>query len=244
MPAGPAVVLRTLCRAGLDLLFPIACVGCGRYECGWLCADCQAAIGTGHLRCSVCGKSAPTGRTCSACLGKTPLMGVIAVGPYHDPVLQTAIWTLKFHGVRELARVLGELLAGRVVAAGLGTGLASPPLLVPLPLHRRRERARGFNQARLLAEAVATRLHLPWADLLLRTRATSPQTSILESPTARRRNIAGAFALRQPHAQFRMPTRVILIDDVLTTGATLTEAAEVLREAGAPEIWAAVIARG
>lgn len=244
MPAGPAVVLRTLSQIGRDLLFPIACVGCGRYERGWLCADCQTAIGTSHPRCLVCGKSAPTGRTCSACLRKTPLTGVIAVGPYRDPVLQTAIKALKFHGVRELAHVLGELLARRVVAAGLGTAPATPPLLVPLPLHRRRERARGFNQARLLAEAVAARLHLPVADLLLRTRATSPQTSILESPAARRRNVASAFTLRQPNAQLPMPTRVVLIDDVLTTGATLTEAAGVLREAGAPEIWAAVVARG
>lgn len=143
-------------------------------------------------------------------------------------------------------------------------------MLVPVPLYPRRERERGFNQARLLAEALAHVLGLSVVEPLSRTRATSPQTSIHEaSASHRRRNVAGAFAADLQHpllAGMHAPPssdvvgtssdvggstdvgeqigRVILIDDVLTSGATLLEAAATLRAAGIPEVWAAVVARG
>lgn len=208
-----------------------------------LCAECRARIRADRPTCTVCGEYAPTGRTCYGCLPATPLAGSVAVGPYEDPVLRSAIKRLKFTGIRSLAQPLAELLARRIVARNL-----LPAILVPLPLHPRRERARGFNQARLLADAAGELLGLPVEHLLIRTRQTSPQTSILGSPRQRRRNVAGAFALRaSPRSE--TPTlskrpRTILLDDVLTTGASLTEAGSVLRAAGVEEIWAAVVARG
>lgn len=259
----------------LDLLFPISCIGCGTYggnreshSAGatqgrqatgnkddaerWFCGSCRLRIEGERPRCVVCGTHSPTGRTCPKCSVRTPIGGVIAVGSYADPLLRAAVMQLKFKGVRALAGPLGELLAVRIAAAGVHAAAGSPPILVPVPLHRRRERERGFNQARLLAEAVGTFLRIPVESLLLRTRSTSPQTSIVESPHARQRNVAGAFALRalpksavlQTSEVRTYPRRVILIDDVLTTGATISEAGKVLAAEGISEIWAAVVARG
>lgn len=240
---------RALSREALDVLFPITCVGCGTYgESGrnadngeqWLCVACRERIEPDRARCLVCGERSPTGRTCYACLPKTPLVGTIAVGVYRDPVLRSAITALKFRGARALAEPLGELLARQIMAAGLLN--VSLPQLIPLPLHPRRERMRGFNQARLLAAIASTQLGIPVRDSLVRTRATAAQTSLRGGSTIRRENVADAFALRSTAEV--IPPRVILVDDVLTSGATLEAAARVLGGAGAKEIWAAVIARG
>lgn len=230
----------------LDVLFPIACVGCGTYgqdsangDTGeqWLCTTCREEIKSEWAQCLVCGEHSPTGRTCYACLPRTSLAGSVAAGPYSDPTLRSAIAALKFRGVRALAHPLGELLARRIMAMGLQN-----IVLVPLPLHPRRERMRGFNQSRLLAERIGTQLASPMQDLLLRTRSTAPQTSLLGSAALRRENVAAAFALRSPTEP--LPSHIVLIDDVLTSGATLEAAARVLADAGAKEIWAAVVARG
>ncbi|TSC72833.1 MAG: phosphoribosyltransferase [Parcubacteria group bacterium Gr01-1014_38] len=244
--------VRSTARAVLDLLFPIACVGCGTYqetstdEAGrWLCAACRQRLTPDAPVCLVCGLRAPTGRTCYTCLPRTPLAGSVAVGLYRDPILRSAISTFKFRGVRALAGPLGDLLARKIAAAGLlrQSPDGALPALVPLPLHPRRERARGFNQAQLLAEAMGMHLGLPVTPLLFRTRSTSPQTSLLGSAAVRRQNVARAFALRSgvPHPP---PPRLVLVDDVLTSGATLEAAAGVLASAGAKELWAAVVARG
>lgn len=213
----------------------------------WLCASCRERIAPDRPACVVCGKDSPTGLTHPRCGPKTALTGVLAVGRYADPVLQAAIKHLKFHGVRALAEPLGGLLARRITAIGL-TGHGQTTVLIPLPLHPRRERWRGFNQARLLAVAAGRRLGLPVTDTLVRTRATSPQTTILESPRIRRQNVAGAFAVRRPLSNLPQVIssiqRAVLVDDVLTTGATMAEAASVLRAAGAADVWAAVVARG
>ncbi|MDP3685722.1 MAG: phosphoribosyltransferase family protein [bacterium] len=261
----------------LDLLFPIACVGCGKYDEGggqqaphsahgasrgrtgstddgerWLCAACRERIEPDVPRCLVCREHSPTGRTCYPCLPKTPLTGTIAVGWYHDPILRAAIAALKFRGVRALADPLGELLARRLMGHGPQAMGHGETALVSLPLHPRRERARGFNQARLLAKAIGEQLNLPVHNVLVRTRPTAPQTSLIGSTEVRRQNVARAFALsssstplpvqQEGHPQF--PSRIILVDDVLTSGATLEAAAAVLADAGAKEIWAAVVARG
>lgn len=261
----PRDVVQRLARDVLDLLFPPACVGCGRYggERGaspvqgatrlygasptplklrgasrWLCMSCRERIEPLRPTCVECGTPAPTGRTCYDCLRITPLAGVVAVGPYRDPILRAAIHQLKFSGVRALAEPLADLLAPRVIAAGIASGA----VLVPLPLHRRRERARGFNQAHLLASELSRILNLPVVHLLVRRRAASPQTSLRGSPQVRRRNVTGAFSANGD-VDLSTCDRLILVDDVLTTGATLDEAAHVLAAAGAREVWAAVLAR-
>lgn len=178
-----------------------------------LCLPCEAAL------------PAPgPGRT-----GRGPLTGVHAAFGYAPPVDQL-LPRLKFHG---------DLAAGRVLADGMARALATAPrpeALVPVPLHASRLRSRGYDQALELARPLARALGLPLlGGVLRRVRPTAPQTSL--DRHARRRNLEGAFVVvgRGP-----LPAHVALVDDVLTTGATLRAAAQALRGAGVARVdgWA------
>ena len=151
--------------------------------------------------------------------------------------MREAIHAFKFGGRRSLAEPLGDLLAGLGLSALPGP---VPDLLVPVPLHRRRERERGYNQALL----VARRLERAWgiavsADALVRVGATAPQAD-LDAP-ARRRNVRKAFAVVRP--EIIEGRHLVLVDDVLTTGATAAECARTLAGAGAAVVGVLTIAR-
>jgi len=153
-----------------------------------------------------------------------PVSAARTTGP--DLVQVVATW--KYHGVRGLAWPLAELLlpAARQVQ-GLVDGV---PVLVPVPLHSRRRRERGFNQAELLARLTAARLGWTCADLLQRVRATAQQAR-LTGGEARRRNLAGCCRAN-PQAAGAVPGPVVLVDDIVTSGATLGEAARALAAIG------------
>jgi ComF family protein len=155
----------------------------------------------------------------------------------YRPPVSTLIHWMKFEANLSAARTLGVLLS-EAVAASLGENSAGlPDAIVPVPLHRKRMRCRGFNQALELARPVARRLGLPLLPrLVCRTRATLPQSS-LQSPAQRRRNVSEAFELRKPVTGLRS---IAIVDDVLTTGATAAELARTLRAAGIGRvaIWA------
>jgi len=155
----------------------------------------------------------------------------LAAGAY-DGALRAIVHSLKYDGRRSLAVPLGALMRER--GADVLTGAA---YAVPVPLHRQRRRARGFNQAADLAR----HLGLPTCHALARVRETRTQTDL--PAAARHRNVSGAFALA-PRAAARVSERVIvLVDDVSTTGATLEACAVVLKEAGAKEVRALTAAR-
>ena len=148
-----------------------------------------------------------------------------------------ALHAFKFHGRRALAAPLGDLLV-EAMAGRLPAGL--PAVLVPVPLHPRRERERGFNQASLLARRVGRAWRCPVRDdVLVRAVATPSQTE-LDAP-ARRANVRDAFRLRRP--ELVAGCHVLLVDDILTTGATLSECARCLRDGGAATIGALTVAR-
>lgn len=146
--------------------------------------------------------------------------------PYAPPVSTLVHW-MKFQGNLPAARTLGTLLADAVVAAG--TGAMAPQAIVPVPLHRTRLRLRGYNQALELARPVSRRLGIPLLPrLCVRTRATVPQSG-LASAADRRRNVAGVFRVRAPPPGL---ARVAIVDDVLTSGATVAALSAALRAAG------------
>lgn len=227
-----------LVSAGLDLLFPRTCLGCGT-EGAWLCPACGRRLpALATLTCLVCGRRRPDGRTCTNCRKRFRCAGLVASFPYADPLGRELIHELKYHRVRELAGILAERLAGTI--RHLAPWLASESALVPVPLHKSRERERGFNQAELIATALGERLGVPMVKTLRRTRATRSQIE-LNDPDLRHENVADAFALA-PNAP-ALPKRVLLVDDVATTGATLSECARVLRQTGIREVWGVVVAR-
>jgi ComF family protein len=184
----------------------------------------RKAPGTDSTGTSV---SAGNCRHCAA--GKSAVARCRSIGNY-DGTLRAILHAFKYDGCRSLATGLGEHLSH--VAADV---LHRADVVVPVPLHFRKERVRGFNQARELAHA----LGLPLLDVLRRTRHTPTQTGL--SAPERKANVCGAFGLRRNMDVAGL--RVVLVDDVSTTGATMEACAEVLRGAGAADVSAVTAAR-
>lgn len=222
----------------LDLVFPKQCLGCGQ-EGLFLCSACRVGLVPSSPSCPVCGRRTSTGILCGPCAGRTSLRRFLAPYSYRDPLARKLIHTYKYGGVRELAGLFSDEIAAFLDSYAIRP--VGPGVLVPVPLHPSRERERGFNQAQLLAAGIGERLGVSVADALHRTRATEPQVE-LDSHAKRRANVAGAFGVADVEA-IRGKT-VVLVDDVSTSGATLTEAAKVLRAADCRTVWAIVIAKG
>jgi ComF family protein len=191
--------------------------------------------------CSLCGRPLSAGieqdRVCEDCLRKRPSYD-IARAPYlYDGALMTAIHELKYSQRSHLADSLGSLLAS---FAETWIGELKGPLVMPVPLHPRRLRSRGFNQSLLLARCVASKTGAELDFLSLRrTRFTKPQTAL--SSEERKKNVRKAFEVVKPEA-VRKRT-ILLVDDVATTGSTLNECAKALKRAGADGVLCLVLAR-
>jgi ComF family protein len=168
----------------------------------------------------------------------------VAYGPYRDG-MKAAIHALKYDGLKPAARRLGRMLAQAI--AQLADEAPAEMLVVPVPLHRSKYAQRGFNQARVLAaQAVAAlrKTHPKWklalaSSTLMRLRATESQAGL--TPHQRRQNVRHAFGVSDPAAV--ADRHVLLIDDILTTGATARAAAQALADAGAASVWVATLAR-
>lgn len=215
----------------IDLVYPRRCGGCRRRGT-WLCIDCDAALTRFATPwCARCGVPM-TYDTCRCASMPAGLDAVRSVGPYAG-WLRGAITECKYHGEWARSALLGTLIAG--VAAEL----APFDALVPVPLHRARLRHRGFNQSRMLADHAANRLSVPVEDLLVRSRRTEAQARL--GAQDRVQNVKDAFVvIAGPGIAGRS---LILIDDVITTGATLSACADALRHAGASSVSAVTVAR-
>ncbi len=221
-------------RAFLDALFPIHCFGC-ESEGVRLCADCLSSIRVMPLMlCPGCGRAAPGGRTHAACRAKTPLAALVSPYHYADPRLRGLIKEYKYHGARDIERLLSGLTAAGVRA--LLPFLPRAAQIVPMPLYPARERARGFNQASVLGAVVAQTLGGKMEKPLSRIRRTDEQArlSVLE----RMENCHRAFSSAP------VSGICLLIDDVVTSGATMRAAAEELKKAGAHEVVGFALAHG
>lgn len=239
--------LLTLWRRFLDVLFPAVCAACrsslSAHSADFtLCEQCRSRIVLLHeYHCPTCRGRIPfseTGRVPAKNLRCHPRAEYLlyAAAHYEDPALQALIKELKFNRRESIAKDLGLLLA-----RGLASSVSDIDYVIPLPLAKQRLRERGFNQAELIAKICAQELALQVnTDVLLRLHHKKAQ-STLKSWKQREENIAGAFVVRD-NAPIQ-GKRILLIDDVWTSGATMNEAARVLREAGAKDILAAVIAR-
>ncbi|MGC9025587.1 MAG: ComF family protein [Chloroflexia bacterium] len=234
VPEAAAPLWVRLGQGLLDLLFPPRCVGC-RQMGAWLCPSCLDQVERVEgPTCERCGRPLPAPGLCRTCrAGDTPLLGIQAPF-FFEGVIQKAVHELKYRGRRVLAGPLGELLA-----AHLSTLSWPVSTIAPIPLHRERERDRGYNQAALLARALSTRCGWPLLNGgLVRWRNTRPQVGL--DGAARLENVRGAFRWEGSEAP---PRRVLLLDDVCTTGATMEACAQALLEAGAEEVRGLALAR-
>jgi ComF family protein len=223
-------MLRSLGAALLDLLYPPRCAACG--EAGEpFCASCADALVPSGEGCPRCGRPGRA-TTCGACLAHAPSFEAVQAGGLFGGPLADAIHALKYGDRPALARPLGRWLASRV-------SMPAGALVVAVPLGRRRRLDRGYDQAGRLAEQLARATGTPrLAGALRRVRETPPQVG--RSRAARAANVAGAFAAD--------PRRVaglelVLVDDVVTTGATAEAAARALLAAGARRITVVALAR-
>ena len=220
----------------LDIIFPPRCSSCRRFG-NWVCDDCWQRIGLiATPICYRCNRLSTGWKICANCRESSGLKRLIVSGYWQDPSKQL-IYGLKYHRARPVAERLGELLSQTVTPWCKDEDL----VIVPVPLHRRRLWDRGFNQAELLARVVSQYLDKPLAQPLIRRRWTKPQFGLTK--LARRDNIASAFAVRNSQLSLIIGKKILLIDDLVTTGATINECAKVLRQNGAREIWGAVLAK-
>jgi ComF family protein len=230
--------LRFLLRSFGDFLFPPVCFGCEQeVEHGVICDSCRLLLWTSELEvCPECGRPCARAETgCGRCETEFCLSRVRALGPYHPPY-NNLVHALKYREKTRLALVLGSALAALV---GQDPDLKQADALCPVPLHPARRRERGYNQSALLALVVSGITGIPVEETLVRVRNTSTQTG-KGSDAARAQNLAGAFALKKGAEV--SGRRIILVDDVMTSGATLHEAGLALKRAGATEILGLVVA--
>jgi len=242
----------------LDLIFPRYCLGCAKEiaskQPSQVCDGCfnKIVLNSG-VQCHICGLRNRQG-TCRSCRKKTPLRGLFAAGQYENPILKEMIHLFKYQSVESLKNPLAELIINYLKKESLIDKFDNF-ILVPVPLTLKRKLVRGFNQSELLAKEIGKFLNCPVINLLKRKKFSEPQAEISDWQK-RKENISGVFTLninssnipfsddRQLMGQFKNIKKVILVDDVATSSATLEEAALVLKQAGIKEIYGLVVAKG
>jgi ComF family protein len=223
-----------LARAALDLLFPQWCIGCGR-EGSIVCASCMSSlVAIVPPCCPRCGRPVDESGNCDNCTGTLRNIDGIRAPFLFQGLVRQAVHEFKYRNLRTLgtflARQLAEYLAENPVPADV---------LMPVPLHPRRLKERGYNQSSLLARHLSRLTGLDVTEnVLIRCKHT---TALAKSASreARQENIKGSFTVAGEELRQK---NIILIDDVSTTGSTLEACAEVLKIAGAERVWGLVVA--
>ncbi|PQV65105.1 comF family protein [Abditibacterium utsteinense] len=239
---------RALYDAFLDALFPPRCAGCTHWSRAPFCSKCAPLLRPICAPlCDYCGApfdphafSAPI---CAACRARAPHFGAARSAFHFDGPLRQAIHHLKYQQKSALAARLAPFLAQQLFEDATLKQFV-PQLLVPVPLHRTRLKTRGFNQSFLLASELGRLIDVETQEILRRTRDTAPQVELGRADRAK--NVRGAFAVdaaKNLDASKWQGARILLIDDVFTTGATIGEAAKTLKLAGAGEICALTLGR-
>ncbi|MFC1901201.1 ComF family protein [Chloroflexota bacterium] len=219
----------------LDLIFPQKCIGCGK-EGSVICHRCQASLPRiMPPLCPLCGRPQSSGILCPDCVSwKASLDGIRS--PFRfEGTAQQAVYQLKYGNLRILIESLANLLADYLAANEIPCDT-----LVPVPLHSKRIRERGYNQSALLAKRLGKFTGLPVVDNCLIRQLHTPPQARTANVEERRSNISGAFACRDERLKGK---DVILIDDVSTSGATLDACAEALKDTGVKSVWGLTLAR-
>ena len=238
--SGIAALVRNCGRSALDFALPPRCAGCGTVvaDVHSFCADCWKEVEfLGESGCSSCGLplEATDQNICARCLSLPPRIERTRSAVAYDELSRNLAIRLKYGRKVAIARTMAHFMAPLVKAEG-------EAILVPVPLHRTRLWARGFNQSALIASELSRRLKIPTKPRLLRRTRRTPLLKGM-SPLQRRKTVSGAFQVTDKSAV--AGKTVILVDDVLTTGSTAEACARALKRAGATRVqlvsWARVV---
>jgi len=215
-----------------NFFFPVSCCLCGELET-LVCDRCIIDLERAHLKCLRCGKLNPLGNYCPHC--SRPFLPIKAFATFrYDGFAKELVHKMKYEDLHEIAKPLARLLA-----VGLSKTFNLKGYKVSfVPADKRRKRYRGYNQAELLAREVASALQLECIDALDRIRLTESQI-FSNSYVERRRNIRGSIIAKE-----KIEGNILLIDDVITSGATVEEAAKQLYRAGASNVVAVAVCMG
>ena len=232
-------------RQILDILFPKECVSCakqGRY----VCDKCQGFISENALICPVCHKASFGGKTHLECLGRHDLDGLVSIWDY-DGVIKEAIHNIKYAGLFDM---LKDLTKDAFKLISLDQSQRFDPFLTFLsqdntyityvPMFLKKERQRGFNQAKIISQEIAQKINKPAISLLEKIRETKDQASLIKED--RLQNVKDSFVTSLAH-ELSSCKSCLLVDDVFTTGTTMQECCKVLKKSGIEKVWGFVLAR-
>ena len=230
-----AVWSEQLRELAVDFFFPARCIGCGKTG-AFLCDSCLRALPRiAPPVCAKCGRPESTGALCPTCWGwQTQIDGIRS--PFRfDGVIRQAVYELKYRNLRAIACCLAALLFGYLQANPV-----PGDVLAAVPLHIRRLRNRGYNQSSLIARELSKLTALPMVEgCMIRVKDSPPQART-ETVDQRRFNVVDAFSCVDQRFRGK---RIVLLDDVCTSGATLDACATVLKSAGAVSVWGLTLAR-
>jgi competence protein ComFC len=218
----------------LDLLFPKKCVCCHKWG-SFVCSNCYQKITFKKTQdCPGCNAITDKGRYCTRCRSKHALLGVTTLGYYKDPILKALIQELKYKGIYAISEDMAHWLALLIKKEKLCFDL-----IAYVPMTQKRKGRRGYNQSEEVAKHLSKEAGIPLFKGLKKVRETKTQVGL--SKKDRLKNLQDAFVVKKNSAL--LGKRIILIDDVITTGTTLNECARTLEAAGAKRVWGLTIAK-
>ena len=228
----------------LDLIFPKFCINCRKFG-SYLCPDCFSLVSFADSGfCTVCQKAAIGGFTHPVCISSLTIDGVFSSLAYKG-VVKRLVYQFKYRPhLTGLKNLLTDLLyEGLIQKEMFYRLLQKESVFAPIPLYVVKKNRRGYNQSQLLAEGLGKKFGVSVVDLLTRSKNTKTQVGL--SQNERRKNIQDAFSIKKEYSdKVKDYKQIFLIDDVVTSGATLKEAAKVLKKAGVSKIWGVTLAHG
>lgn len=216
----------------LEWVYPRECVVCGRRGV-FLCEKCRLSLRLAEQKCGECGKESKAGWTHKKCKKKWSLDGLSVIWDYEDEKMKKIVHEIKFEFNRELSRELVRKCEFKIGGKW--------DMVVPVPLFWQRKNWRGFNQAEILAEEMGKKLGLEVKRVLRRVRKTEQQAKI-KNKRERTKNVRGVFEVREEEKGAVKGKRIVLVDDVFTSGATMRECGRVLKKAGVKKVWGVCLA--
>jgi len=222
----------------LDLIFPKQCLECKKRG-EYICETCLNKLPSIKQTCPVCQRASIDGFTHPKCLKSQSLDGLMALWPYRG-VIRRAIISLKYKYVREISNELSTLVLRK--AKDMFIFGDKDLILTTVPIFWIRKNIRGYNQVDGVAETLAERFSLNfYPDLIKRNKLKDPQVKL--SKEERTKNVQGVFLLNLKYRSLIINHKILIIDDVYTTGSTLKETGKVLKRNGAKEVWGLVLAK-